>query len=184
MRRTSVVRKNEHWMERSNISLLLKEILERLAGVAGARNVLGGNRWSGHGSRRRGILFDGCAEFVKPAIVPLILAGNAFENRLHAFKSRGRVEVRALFAGVKLESAFRAFAFRIETLLQNSSAIGTSRARDGADHARRPRSDLFLSRMAFGRPFLFLLGLFGAHVAPLLILPLQWEPPGENYIIR
>jgi hypothetical protein len=184
MRRKPVVRKNEYWMERSNFNLLLKKILERLAGVAGARNVLGGNSWTRLGSRRRGIFFDGRAKFVKPAIVALILAGNTFENRLHAFKSRRRVEVRALFAGVKLESAFRAFAFGIETLLQDSAAIGTSRARDGANHTRRPRPDLFLSRMAFGRPFLFLLGLFGAHVAPLLILPLQWEPPGENYIIR
>ena len=146
--------------------------------------MLGGNSGTRLRSRRRGIFFDGGAKFVKPAIVLLILAGNAFGNRLHAFKSRGRIEIRALFAGVKLETAFRAFAFRIESRLQNGAAIGTSRASDRADHSRRPRPDLFLSRMAFGRPFLFLLGLFGAHIAPLPILPLQWEPPGENYIIR
>jgi len=164
--------------------LFLKKILERLAGVAGTRNVLGGNSWTRLRSRRRGIFLDGGAKFVKSAIVLLILAGNAFGNWLHAFKSRGCIEVRALFAGMKLETTFRAFAFGIESLLQNRSAIRTSRARDGADHSRRPRPDLFLSRMAFGRPFLFLLGLFGAHIAPLPILPLQWEPPGENYIIR
>src|SRR5258706_10587549 len=103
--------------------LFLKKILERLAGVAGARNALGGNSWTRLRSRRRGILFDSGAKFVKLAIVLLILAGNAFGNRLHAFKSCGRIEVRALFAGMKLESAFRAFAFRIESLLQNSAAI-------------------------------------------------------------
>lgn len=103
--------------------LFLKKILERLAGVAGTRNVLGGNSWTRLRSRRRGIFFDGGAKFVKPAIVLLILAGNAFGNRLHAFKSRGRIKVRALFAGVELETAFRAFAFRIESLLQNSAAI-------------------------------------------------------------
>src|SRR5258705_9425864 len=103
--------------------LFLKKILERLAGVAGARNVLGGNCRTRLRSRRRGIFFDGGAKFVKPAIVLLILAGNSLRNRLHAFKSRGRIKIRALFAGVKLESAFRAFAFRIESLLQNSAAI-------------------------------------------------------------
>ena len=110
-------------MEALNSCLLFKEILECLSSVAGARNVLGGNRWSRLGSRRRGIFFDRRAKFVKPAIVLLILARNAFGNRLHAFKARGRVKVGALFAGVKLESAFRAFAFRIETLLQNSAAV-------------------------------------------------------------
>lgn len=105
------------------IYLFLKKILERLAGVAGARNVLGGNSWTSLGSRRRGIFLDGGAKFVKPAIVLLILAGNALGNRLHAFKSRGCIEVRALFARVKLETAFRAFALRIESLLQNSAAI-------------------------------------------------------------
>ena len=123
MRRLSVVRRNEFRMERPNSFLLLKEILECLSSVAGTRNVLGGNSWTRLGSRRRRIFFDGRAKFVESAIVLLILAGNTFENRLHAFKSRGRIEVRALFAGVKLESAFRAFAFRIETLLQNSAAV-------------------------------------------------------------
>jgi hypothetical protein len=172
-------------VERWKLSfLLLEQILERLAGVARARNVLGGNGRARLGSRGRGIFFDRRAKFVKPAIVSLILAGNAFGNGLHAFKSRGRIKVRALFAGVELESAFRTFAFRIEPLLQNSTAIRASRPRDGADHPRCSRPDLFVSRMALGRPFLFFLGLFGTHVAPLLILPLQWEPPGETYIIR
>src|SRR6266404_1983461 len=103
--------------------LFLKKILERLAGVAGTRNVLGGNSWTRLRSRRRGIFLDGGAKFVKSAIVLLILAGNSLGNRLHAFQSLRRVEIRALFAGVKLESAFRAFAFRIESLLQNSAAI-------------------------------------------------------------
>ena len=164
--------------------LFLEQILERLARVARARNVLGGNGGSCLGSRGRGIFFNRRAKLIKPAIVPLILAGNAFGDGLHAFKSRSRVKVCALFAGVELESAFRALAFRIETLLQNGSAIRTSRSCNGADHARCSRPDLLVARMALGRPFLFLLGLFGTHVAPLLILPLQWEPPGENYIIR
>lgn len=103
--------------------LLFEEILERLAGVTRARNMLSGNRRAVLGSRRRRIFFDGGAEFVKSAIVPLVFAGNAFGNGLHAFKARGRIKVRALFAGVELETAFRAFAFGIESLLENRAAI-------------------------------------------------------------
>ena len=98
---------------------------------------------------------------------------NPLGNGLHAFEPRARIEIRALFAAVQIESATRALAFRVETLLQDGAAIGTSRARDGANHTRRARPDLILPWMAFGRAFLFLLGLVGTHVAPLLILPLQ-----------
>src|SRR6266849_5624930 len=55
---------------------------------------------------------------------------------------------------------------------RSAARIRTSRASDRADHARCPRSDLFLTGMAFGRPSLFFLGLLGTHVATLLILPL------------
>src|SRR3977135_2288692 len=170
-------------MDGSKFDLLLKEILERLAGIAGARNVLGGRRWSRSGSRRSSILFNRGAKFVEPAIVALVLAGDAFRNRLHAFKPRGRIKISALLAGVQLESALRALSFRIESRLQNGAAIGTSRASDRADHARCSRSDLFLTGMAFGRPFLFFLGLLGTHVATLLILPLQGNLRGVNSII-
>ena len=110
-------------MERSKIDLLLKQVVESLAARARTRNLLGGNRGSRGGSRRRGIFFDRGAKFVKSAIVPLVLAGDTFQDRLHAFKSRGRIKVGALLAGVQLESALRAFAFGIETRLQNSAAI-------------------------------------------------------------
>ena len=118
-----VARKNEHRMGRSKLNLLLKKILERLAGIAGTRYRRGGDSWRRHGSRRSGIFFDRRAKFVKTAVVHLILAGNAFRNRLHAFKSRCRIEVRALLAAVQVESAFRALAFRIESWLQDSAAI-------------------------------------------------------------
>ena len=171
-------------MDGSKFDLLLKEILECLTGIAGARNVLGGRRWSRSGSRRSSIFFNRGAKFVEPAIVALILAGDAFRNWLHAFKPRGRIKISALLAGVQLESALRALAFRIESRLQNGATIGTSCASDRAHHARCPRSDLFLTGMAFGRPFLFFLGLLGTHVATLLILPLQGNLRGVNYIIR
>jgi hypothetical protein len=166
-------------MERSGLDLFLEKILKCLAGIAGTRNVPGGNRWSRNGGRGRRIFFDRGAEFVEPAIVPLVLARNAFGNRLHAFKSRARIEIRALLAGMQFVSALRTLPFRIETGLQHGAAIRASRTRDGADHARRARSDLILSRVAFWRPFLFFLGLVGrAHVAPLPILPLQMNLRG------
>ena len=65
------------------------------------------------------------------------------------------------------------FARRFAQALQHGAAIRTSRSRDGADHTRRSGSDLILMRPAFRRALLFLLGLVGTHVAPLLILPLQ-----------
>ena len=167
-------------MERSKLNLLLKEVLEGLAGVARTGNVLGGSGRSRNGSRRRRIFFNRRAKFVEPAIVPLILAGDAFQNRLHAFKSRGRIKIGALLAAMQLESALRALAFRIETRLQNGAAIRTSRARDCPHHARRARSNLFLPGMAFGRPFLFLLGLVRTHIAPLFILPLQGNLRGDE----
>ncbi len=167
-------------MERSRHDLFLEKILECLAGIAGTRNVPGGNRWSRNGGRRRRIFFDRGAEFVEPAIVPLVLARNAFGNGLHAFKPRARIEIRALLAGMQVESALRTLSFRIETRLQHGATIRTSRARDRADHARRPRSDLILSRMAFRRPFLFFLGLVRTHVAVLLILPLQMNLRGRQ----
>src|SRR6202165_4446353 len=117
--------------------LFLEQVLERLTGVAGTRNVLGGNRWAWSRSRRRRIFFNRRAKFVEPAIVPLILARDAFRDRLHAFKSRGRIKIGALLAGMQLESALRALAFRIETRLQNGPAIRASRARDRRSEERR-----------------------------------------------
>src|SRR6202035_33091 len=130
-------------------------------------------------SRRRGVFFNGGAKFVELAIVPLVLARDALRNRLHAFKTRGGVKIRALLAAMQLEGTLRTLAFGVETRLQHGAAIRASRARDGAYHARRARSNLFLSGMAFGRPFLFFLGLFGAHVAALLILPFQGNLRGR-----
>lgn len=167
-------------MERSRLDLFLEKVLECLAGIVGTRNAFDGNRGSCNGSRWRGILFDRRAKFVERAIVPLVLARNALRNRLHAFESRSRVKISALLAAVQFESAPRALAFRVETRLQHGAAIRTSCARDRTDHARRARSDLVLSRVAFGRPFLFFLGLVGTHVAPLLILPLQGNLRGGD----
>jgi hypothetical protein len=174
------------WMERSRPDLFLEKVLECLAGIRRTRRALSGNRRSCNGSRGRGILFDRRPKFVERAIVPLVLARNALRNRLHAFESRSRVKIGALLAAVQFISAPRALAFRVETRLQHAAAIRTSRARDRTDHARRARSDLVLSRVAFGRPFLFFLGLVRTrtHVAVLLILPLQGNLRWETYIIR
>jgi hypothetical protein len=81
---------------------------------------------------------------------------------------------------MQLESAARALPFRIETLLQHGATIGAARASDRAHHARRSRSDLFLSWMAFVMlTFFFFLGLVGTLVAPVFILPVQGNLRGD-----
>jgi hypothetical protein len=75
---------------------------------------------------------------------------------------------------MKLEGATRTLAFGIETRLQNSAAIRAARASDRANHARGSGPDLFLAWMTFVMlTFFFFLGLVGALVAPVLILPVQ-----------
>jgi hypothetical protein len=167
------------WVERSKFDLFLEKILECLAGIGWTRRALGGSRCPCDGSRWRSVLFDRRTKFVERAMVPLVLARNALRHRLHAFKSRARVKIGALLAGVQLESALRALTLRVETRLQDGAAIRASRSRDRADHARRARSDLVLSRVAFGWPFLFFLGLVRTHVAVLFILPLQGNLRGR-----
>ena len=91
-------------------------------------------------SGRRGVLFDGHAEFIESAGVPCVLGRYAFGNRLRALELRSRVEEPALFAAMKLEIAFGTLAIGIEAGRKDGSAIGTASAGDSADHARRARA--------------------------------------------
>jgi hypothetical protein len=160
-------------LENFRPGLFFEEILELLPCIAGARSAFRRGRRACHGGRGRGIFFDGGAKFVERAIVPLIFLRDPLGNGLHAFESRGRIEIRALFAGVQFEAAARTLALGVEPRLQDCTAIRTPGAGDGADHARRTRPDLILSWVAFRRTFLFFLGLVRTHIAPLLIFPLQ-----------
>ena len=136
------------------------------------------------GRRRRRILFNRGAKFVERAIVPLILSRNPLGDGLHAFKSRGGIEISALLAAMQFESAMRALALRVETRLQHRAAIRASRARDRADHARRARPDLFLSWVAFlVLTFFFFLGLVGSSCSPAAYTSGPRKPPGGYSII-
>ena len=104
----------------------------------------------GRGTRSRrlsigswgGIFFDGHAEFVRGAGVFGIFGRDAFRDRLGAFKLRAGIEKAALFAAVQFELALGTRALGIESRSENGAAIGTSRARDGAHHARCAGAEL------------------------------------------
>ena len=136
-------------------------------------NAFYGTRTRCYGSRRRRVLFDRCAEFIKRALVPLVFTGNTLRNRLHAFESRGRIEICTLFTAVQFELAARTLALRIKAGLQHSAAVRTSSARDRTDHPRRSRTDLIMAWMTLGRTLFSFLGLVRFHIAPMPILPLQ-----------
>src|SRR5207302_11095015 len=59
--------------------------------------------------------------------------------------------------------------------------VRATRASDGADHAGRAWTNLFLARAPLGCPVLFLLRLISVLIALLPILPLQGKPPGGTY---
>ena len=141
--------------------LLLEEILEGLASVG---------RPAGNGFRkrcgdlrgllirsRRGVLFDGGAEFVKLAIVFAVLGGDALRDGLRTFKLRAGIEKTALFAAMKFGVALGAGARGIEAGSENRSAIGTAGTGDGADHAGSAGPEMIvlaagtaLRRLTFG----------------------------------
>src|SRR5262245_10404877 len=89
--------------------LLLEQVVEGSADVAGARRV------------RRGVALDRDAQRERGAVVLGVLVGDSLGHRLGAFDASARLEVRALPAGVERRSA-------IGTLLQR-------RVRDRQDGA-------------------------------------------------
>jgi hypothetical protein len=126
--------------------LLLKQVLEGLAGVAVARRrrgaiavaagaLLGVRSW-------RGVFFYGGAEFVERAVVADVLGRDALLDWLRALKLRAGIEEAALLATVQLEAAFGALAIGIEAVAEYGAAIGAARAGDRADHARGARAEL------------------------------------------
>jgi hypothetical protein len=144
--------------------LFLEEVFEGLAGV----RVAWGSSW-GRGTRGgrlsigswRGIFFDGHAKFVEGASVLGIFGRDAFLNGLRAFKLRAGIEKAALFAAVQFELTLGTCAIGIEPRGQDGAAIGTSRACDGANHARRAGAELIgAARAAGGRLAVMRLVLF------------------------
>jgi len=115
----------------------------------GGRRTCGRRLRIGGGSR---VLFNGGAEFVKSAGVLAVFGGDAFGNRLNAFKLSGRIKETALLAAVKFELAFGAGTIGIKARGEDGSAICATRASDCPDHAWGPRSELIgASRTSRGR---------------------------------
>jgi hypothetical protein len=158
--------------------LFLEEVLEGLPGVAvtGRRGVAVHGRLLrvGGGSR---ILLHRHTKFVKGAVVAGVLRRDPLRDGLGALELRAAVEEPALLAAVQLEVAFGAGAVGIETVGEDGAAIGAARARYGADHARRTRTELIrpgptLRRPAVVRPFLLFI-LFRVAVAAMTILAIH-----------
>src|SRR5205823_4129217 len=160
---------------------------EGLARVRVPRGCSGGR---GARSRRlsvgrwRGIFFNGHAEFVKGAGIFCILGRDAFLDGLRTFELRAGIEVAALFATMQFELALGAGAIGIEPWGQHSAAIGTTRARDGAHHARGAGAKLIgAARPASGRlavlRFVFFLVFFRVAVTAVTVLSIhkRLRPP-------
>jgi len=167
----------EHCQERL-CYLLLEEVLEGLAGIVVARWRRGGCgssllRVGGGGS----VLFDGGAKFVELARILGVLGRDALGDGLRALKLGAAVEEAALLATVQLEGTFGALTVGVEAAAEDSAAIGTASAGDGAHHARGARAELIGARTALRRlpvmraVFLFL--LFRVAIATVIILSIH-----------
>src|ERR1700704_3999421 len=77
--------------------LLLEQIVKRLPRIIGASHAFAGR-----------LFLERNAHGIKRAIVLFVFRGDPLLDWLVAFETAGRVEVLALFAGVQVESAFRA----------------------------------------------------------------------------
>ena len=128
--------------------LFFEEVFEGLASIKRTT----GSRFRNGGGDLRGLLigggsgvfFDGCAEFIKLAIIFAVFGSDAFWNRLRAFKLRAGIEEAALFAAVEFGIALGTGALGIEAGSENGSAIGATGARDGANHAGSARAEMII----------------------------------------
>ena len=104
-------------------------VARRSGGRRGAGSVrLSIRRW-------RGIFFDGHAEFVEGARVFRVFGRDAFLDGLSAFELRPGIEEAALLTAMQFGLTLGARSAGIESGSEDGAAIGTARARDGADHA-------------------------------------------------
>ena len=169
--------------------LLFKEIFEGLAGVVGTRRSRRRRTIRRRLSVRSGssVLFNSHSKFVEGAVIASIFRGDALGNGLHAFELRAGIEETALLAAVEFEVAFGAGTVGVEAGGENSAAIGTSGAGNGADHARGARAELIgASRTARWGLLLVrslaLLRFFGVAIAAVTILSIHkyLRPPAAT----
>jgi hypothetical protein len=117
--------------------LFLEQIFKGLAGVQGTRRC-----------RRRGLFFYAHADGIKRALIDLVFAGNSCGDGLSAFKAGGGIEVRALLAGMKFETALGTLSDWIRKRIQQRAALSTACDVVRARHLQRARPEGFF----LGRP--------------------------------
>jgi hypothetical protein len=76
----------------------------------------------------------------------LVFPRHALSNRLRAFEPRGRIEVRALLAGMQFESAFRTLAHGIFQRRKYRPALPAARHRMRCSQLNRPGTDCLWPR--------------------------------------
>ena len=158
--------------------LLLEEVFEGLARVVGTRRRHGCRSGGLSVGGRRGVFFNRHAKFVEGAIGARVLGGDALGNGLGAFELRAGVEEAALLAAMQLKLALRAFAVGVEARGEDRAAVGAAGARNGANHARRARTELIGATRTTGWRLLFmralaLLTFFGIAVTAMTILAIH-----------
>lgn len=112
---------------------VLEKIVKRRACVIGTLTAFAG-----------GFFFDHHANGINRAVVALVFGRDSGGDRLIAFEAAGRVEVFALFAGMKVEPALRTLPDRIGEILQQRAAFRTAGDGPGAWHVDRPRPERIL----------------------------------------
>jgi hypothetical protein len=132
----------------------------------------------------RSILFDGHAELVEGAGVFGVFGRDAFLDWLGALELRTGIEEAALFAAMQFGLALGTCAVGIESRSEDGAAIGTSRARNGTNHARRAWAELISAAGPAGRGlavmgFVFCLVFFRVAVTAVAVLSIhkRLRPP-------
>jgi hypothetical protein len=86
-------------------------------------------------------------------MIELVLARNSCWDGLRAFKARGRIEVSALLAGMKFETALGTSSDRIRKRIQQRATLSATGYVMRARHLQRARPEgFFLGRPISGLP--------------------------------
>lgn len=106
------------------------------------------------GASRRSLLFNAHADGEKLAFVACIFLRDPLRNRLHALEATGRIEIRALLAGVQFEAALGALAERLGKHCQERAALRAARNRVRSRHVHGARSESVFANRTLRRGLL------------------------------
>jgi len=162
-----------------NHKLFLEEILEGLAGIISTRwrSRCSGSHLSGLGvGSGSGVFFDGHAKLVKLAVVLCVLGSDALGDGLRALELCAGIEETTLLATVELKLALGTLAVGVEARGEDSAAVGTAAACNGADHAWRAGPKLIGAWTALRRfavVLFFFVAFFRVAVAAMTVLSIH-----------